>query len=306
MSALSLTPYEQASSSNEQTSFTTNIAVYKKILDRSTLTCGLRRTINHVKCAVKTICIRTGEVAQKTLKVADRIVSDPNALASICRRVNFQVIEALDHLKKIPGYLGKFRMACGSFVGVVDAIQVIDDIKWLCTKQYKNDSDLKLASRMAVCVANVTETLSWLQNLSFIHLSRTAAALGEVRLFSFVPKVVAKIPLVRTIPIVMRSATWIGNAKVFSCLGRLSLGAIGGRAIMLYYMLSIADNIKTISKAETAFDKTQAALDISYCLSELTLTALLTLGIASVAGIGILGATSVVTGIASFAHKNSK
>lgn len=249
-------------------------------------------------------CSRTINSVQQTFNVAGEVVSDPNALTLIFRRLNGQVLNALALVKKIPNCFSKFRAATDSFVGFVDTVQLAGDVNYFYNRKYKADNKLTVASRVALAVADVGGTLLWLQEMSFIKLSQTAKALGEVRLFSFVPKVISNTPYLRNMPNLAQKAAALGNMRVFSCLNTLSIGLVAGKALALYYLLSAVNSLKTLVKEGTPLDKKQARFDLLYNTTEFTLNTLLIIGVANTVGLGILGATCIATGLASFAHKS--
>ncbi|MBA3815053.1 MAG: hypothetical protein H0X29_00725 [Parachlamydiaceae bacterium] len=264
------------------------------------------RSVSSVKQCPGSISSRLISGAQRVINMLGLVVSSPSTLAFVFRRMNCQVINAIDQVKKMPAYLFRFRGASESFTRCVDAVEFIKDIQYFYDKEYRNDNKLQVTSHIAISVANVGGTLLRMQEMGFIKLGQAAKAIGEVRLFSFVPKVIASIPLVRDIQSLERAAASLGKIQVFSGLSRLSLGLIAGRALMLFYVVSALNSLQTIANNGSSSDKTQAGLDLSYYLSELTLNVLLTMGVASVAGLGVLGATSIATGLASFAYKNYK
>lgn len=278
----------------------------EKTYNRAPISSG-GRSINSVKHFVGAVCSQTARAAQKVLSTAGSVVSDPNALASVFRRLNCQVIDAFEQVRKIPSSLSKFRGASDSFVGFLDAVQFFGDADYfLVQKKYLTDSRLKVTAHVAGCVANVGGTLLWLQELSFINLSKMAKTLGEVRLFGKVPQIIKCVPVVRDMPRLMHAAASLGKVRVFSILNELSVGLIAGRALTLYYLFSALDSLKRVTQSGTPSDKTQAGLDLSYYSSELALNALFVVGVASTTGIGVLGATCIATGLASFTYKNYK
>lgn len=259
------------------------------------------RSVNSVKEGKS--CSRTANSVQKTFNIAGEAISDPNVLASVFRRLNCQVLNALALVKKIPNCLSKFRAAADSFVGYVDTVQLVGDVHYFYNRKYKADNKLRVASHAALFVADAGGALMWFQEMSFIKLSQVAKALGEVRLFSFVPKVISSIPNVRNMPNLAQKAASLGNLRVFSFLNTLTVGLVAARALALYYLLSAANNLKTLVKEGTSFDKKQARFDLFYNTSEFALNTLLIIGIANTVGLGVLGATCIATGLASFAHK---
>lgn len=266
------------------------------------------RTVRSTKNCINTIATRSICAAQKVLSVMGSFAAEPNALAAVFRRLNCQVINALEEARKLPASsFNKLRGAGHSFVGVVDAVQLADDVNYFFgKKKYKEDSNLGVASHAAIFAADVGGTLLWLQEMSFIRLSKMAKAIGEVRVFSFVPKVTASISLTKHVPGLQQAAASLGKVRVFSAINRLSLGLFAGSALTLFYLFSALESMRKLTKDGAYFDKTQTRLELSYYLSELTLNAMLTVGVASVAGLGVLGATCIATGLASFVHRNYK
>lgn len=265
------------------------------------------RTVNEVKNCAHTIFSKIVFLAQKVIGALGSIAVDSNTVAGIFRRLNGQVFDALQHLKVIPPNIDKLKNAAGSFVGCVDTLQVVGGVDYFCSKKYNADSDVKVASRISIFVADVAGALLWFQEMSFINLSKAAAALGNIRLFSFVPKVVASVPLVRDVSSLQRVSAFVGEVRVFGAINQLSMCVIARRAQTLFYAFSAVDTIHTISKAGSSSErKIQAGLDLSYWISELALDALLTAGMTNVVGLGVVGAVCITTNVARFAYKTYK
>lgn len=265
------------------------------------------RTVKTVKDNVESFFAKIVFVAQKSLNALGNLGTDPNSIATIFRRLNGQVFDAIEQLAKIPGFFGKLRGSSGSFVGYVDALQVTGDVKYFAKGEHKTDNSITVASRISLFVANAGWTLMWLQEMSFLSLSKAAAALGEVRLFSFVPKVISCIPYVRDVSSLQRFASTVGEIRVFGIFNKLSMGVVAGRALTLFYVFSAVDAIRSLVNADNSKAvKIQAGLDLSYYIAELTLDALLTVGVTNVLGLGAVGAISIVAAVTGLVYKTYK
>lgn len=271
-------------------------------------TCNWRgRTVSTIKNGFESFFSKTVFVTQKTISTLGSIAADPNAIAGIFRRLNGQVFKAIEQLASIPGCCSKLRAVSGSAVGYIDALQVATDVDYFCKGNLKKDDNLKAASRVSLFIANAGWTLMWLEEMSFFSLSKAAAALGEVKLFSLVPKAVACIPLVRNVSGLQRLASAVGEIRVFGIFNKLSMNFIAGRALTLFYTFSAVDAIRTLAKADgSKHAKTQAGLDLSNYVSELALDAMLTVGVTNVIGLGAIGAVCMATAVSSFAYKTYK
>lgn len=259
-----------------------------------------------IKSVVQSFLLSPIYVAQAIINAAGSVTKDPNTLASVLRRLNCQVLDAIALARTIPASLYKFKAAGTSYIGFVDTLGVLGDLQYFSRKDYKKDSNLQVAGRSALAVANAGGALLWFEELKFFKLSHIAHKLGEVRLFSKVPTLVKSIPLVRDIPHLTQAANSLGKVHVFSGLKNLSMCLIAARALVLYYLFSALNSMRKIAQTHDAVERKQAGLDLSYYASELALNSLLIVGVASTAGLGALGATCVATGLASFTYRNYK
>lgn len=260
--------------------------------------------VNEVKDRTHELCSKIASCVQQTLDVLGALIIDANTVGTIFRRLNGQVYNMLAKLKLVVCPLGKLKRATGHLVGWVDTLQVVGHVDYFGAKKYKNESDIKVASRVAICVADVSGALLWMQELRFISLSKAATSLGNIRLFSFIPKVITAIPLVRNISSLQHVAAYVGEIRVFGVFNKLSMCFIANGALALFNAFSAINAIQTISKASfSAQEKTQAALNLSYHLSELTLAALIAGGVTSAIGLGVVGTASIVTAVARLAYQ---
>lgn len=258
-----------------------------------------------------------GSVAHGTVVSISSVASESTAIAGFYRKMEKHVLNLVEHSASIPGHLGKLAGSLRKIVSFIDFIQLFGDADYFVNRGYsekrneegqleKNaDSKIIVSARVAMAAADVGGSLLWLEELGFFKLSQLASDLGKVRLFGFVPKVVASLPKVRDLPVVSRVANTIGNLNVFGSLAKLSCLSITLRALDLMYGLFALDAAKRIASAPSTPHRISASLDFVSYISELALSALLFAGFSNVVGLGIAGGTCVTMAVASFIYRNN-
>lgn len=277
-----------------------------------------------VSAASSAVCSATETVAnaaattfQATIKGISEIASDTNTVATFYRKMEKHVIEFIEHVNEFPGTFAKMAGTLKKAVAFIDFFQLAGDLNYVVNKKYKEKTDEKgnvtkladssamMAAHAAMATADAGGALLWLQDLGFLNLSKTAEALGQVKLFSFVPQAVASVPSLQKIGFIERAAEAIGNFKVFGHLSKLSCLTVTLRALDLMYAFFALDAAQRIIKAPSATHRTSASLDLSSYISELVLSALLLAGVTNIVGLGIAGTTCIVTALTSFAYRVS-
>lgn len=275
-----------------------------------------------VSAATSTVCSATNAAAnavvktvQVTIKSISEVTSDTNAVATFYRKMEKHVIEFIEHINEFPGSFGKMAGTLKKAVAFIDFVQLAGDLNYVVNKKYKEKTDEKgnvikladskamIAAHAAMATADAGGALLWMQDLGFLNLSKTAEALGQVKLFSFVPNAVASVPSLQKIGFIERAAQAIGNFKVFGHLSKLSCLTVTLRALDLMYAFFALDAAQRIIKAPNATHRTSATLDLSSYISELVLSALLLAGVTNIVGLGIAGSTCIVTALTSFAYR---
>jgi hypothetical protein len=266
--------------------------------------CG-GRCVRFVEKAVNCTLHGITALVQKVFYGLSALAGDSNALAAFFRKLDKHVLRMMEHVGNLPGYFNRFGAAIRSAVAVIDFAQVAADIDYFINGKFKQDNKINIAGRVAACVADVGGALLWLEEMSFYSLSKAAAAIGNVRIFSFVPKVVSIIPGVRNCTRLQSVAATVGNLRVFSFITKISLGFVAERALTLAYAFFAIESFKRLIEPGTGIQKVQASLDLASYSAELALDALLTVGVASTVVLGIAGATCLTLALASFLHKVS-
>jgi hypothetical protein len=248
-------------------------------------------------------------------KAGAAISTDNNALTSVFRKLDGFIFKAIEVIKDIPGYFDVYGKAVHQGVGVIDTLQVAADVDYFFNKKYKDDSGLSFASRVALAVTNAGGAILWLNDLAFINLSKAANVIGQtrvfravatlkdVRVFSYVPKLVAFIPGVSNLPRVQAAAAAIGELRVFSPLFKITMGSFVLRALTLTYTLMAAEAVQRWMQPGNEAQTRQAGLDFSWFASELVLDAALTFGMTNVIGLGALATACAALAASTVIHR---
>lgn len=240
---------------------------------------------------------------------------DTNALASVFRKVDGFILNAVEVIRNIPGYFNAYGQSLHQAIGVIDTLQVAGDVDYFYNKKYKGNSDLSFASHVALAVTNAGGAVLWLNELTFINLSKAASTIGEtrafsalaslkeVRLFSYVPKVVARIPGVSQLPRVQAAASVIGELRVFSPLFKITMNSFVLRSLTLTYALMAAESFQRWMQPGNEAQMRQAGLDFGWFTSELVIDAAVTFGMTNVIGLGALATACAALAASTVIHR---
>lgn len=245
-----------------------------------------------------------------------------NEVAAVFRKLQKHTFQLAEHLTKTPGYFSKLIGITTKYVVVIDVAQLANDADYLVNKGWKAkisddgksykpaDNAVNVCTRISTAVVDIGCALLWFEEMGFYSLKATAAAIGNVRVFSFIPKVVSSIPVIRDVSILQKAAKAVGDLRVFSCINKMSALTITLRALdLMYAFLAIESAQKLIDankiedKTERAAKKLSAGLYLSNYISELVLSALLIVGVTNVAALGAMGAVCITLGLSAFFHR---
>lgn len=252
---------------------------------------------------------------QQVFTVASLLIADAPATAGVFRKLDQHVLRFLEHLGVAKGQLSKFSVCLRRNVAFIDFFQLAADINYFAAGRFKEkrnekgeiekarDHALVITGKLALFSADIGGTLLWLQEMSFFSLNATAAALGEVRLFSFIPKAVAAIPGLRDFASLQRVANGVGEFRAFSFVKNFSCLSLTLRAVDLAYLIFAVDAGRRLFNADNAIQAISAGLDLSSYLAELTLSAIVFAGVTNVVGLGIAGTTCIALALASFLYR---
>lgn len=252
---------------------------------------------------------------QKVFSSVNLLTSDAPALAGVFRKLDQHVLRFFEHLGDSKGKLGQFSKFLGRNVAFIDFFQLVGDVNYFAAGRFKEkrnelgeiekprDKNIVIAGKLGFFAADFGGALLWLQEMSFISLSKAAVAIGEVRVFSFVPKAISSIPLLRDVSGLQRVANAVGEFRAFSFVKNLSCLSLTLRALDLAYALFAVEAGQRLLNAENKNQAISAGLDLSSYLAELTLNAIVFAGVTNVIGLGIVGVTCITFAVASFLYR---
>lgn len=285
--------------------------------DQSTTT-GVENWCGHsasvLKEGVLTFTNGVFSVAQKLFSSMNLVFSDTPSTAGFFRKLDHHVLRFLEHVGDAQGKLTTVQTFIKHNVAFIDFVQVIADVEYFVRGRFKasvnekgeikpRDANAVIAGKFSFMVADTCGALLWLNEMSFISLSKAAAAIGEARVFNVVPKIVSSIPVLRDFSGLQKVANAIGEFRLFSFVKNTSLVFVTLRAIDLGYALFAIDAGRRLLNAKNSNQKISAGLDLSSYLAELTLSAIMLAGVTNVIGLGIVGTTCITLTLTSLFYR---
>lgn len=194
-----------------------------------------------------------------------KITEIPSPYASVVRKITECVGPALAFFGNC---MAQWNNAAKSFVGAVEAIdllEIINDANYFVNGGFAKDRAKKhyysVAAHIALVPADIITVVLYMKtvfNFSFKALGACAAAIGNFRVFGFVPKLAQLVqnwPVFRSIPNLTGKAAWIGNIRVFGFMTRISLATVALVAVTGAYVYMTADAWHRKSKYQKKTDK---------------------------------------------------
>lgn len=260
--------------------------------------------ISAIEAGVSKIGNAVCSVVQNFFWGSSVLVADSFMIATIGRKLGNQVLNLCEYIHGVPGSLQDFARMIRHCVAVIDFVQIAHDINYfMFSKEVSKADGLTISAKLSFFAANVGGVLLWMQDMSFCILKNTAAKLGEVRLFSFVPKVVSSIPVIREFKTLQTVAKAMGELRVFSFLQKLSLLPIVLRALDIGYACLAVDAAIKLGKADSYVKTIASSLDLSAYLSELFLNAIIFAGVTNVVALGVAGTACIAFAASSYLYK---
>ncbi|HEV8051751.1 MAG TPA: hypothetical protein VGP47_04590 [Parachlamydiaceae bacterium] len=253
-------------------------------------------------------------VAQKMFSSMNYIFSDTSATAGFFRKFDHHILRFLEHVGNAPGKLSIAHTHIRRNVAFIDFVQVIADVEYFVRGKFKasvnekgeikpRDTNAVIGGKFSFMVADMCGALLWLNEMSFISLSKAATAIGEARVFNVVPKIISSIPVLRDMSGLQKVAKAVGEFRLFSFVKNTSMLFVTLRAIDLGYALFAIDAGRRLLNASNDIQKISASLDLSSYLAELTLSAIMLAGVTNVVGLGIVGITCVTLAVTSALYR---
>ena len=254
-----------------------------------------------VVSAVQSVFARLGDLQMSTYE-----------LACFFRKIEKYLLCAVESAKS-----AKIARILVNYISFVDFVQLARDIDYFVNARWKGLHDEKggmiskregiaaIAANVMSLVADVGGALLWLEEMAFFSLSTAATAVGNVRIFGVLPKVIALVPGLRDMKTLTQAAEALGNLRVFSFVTKVSPLFITLRALDLMYVFFTIDTVQKLMHAKNDCQKMSEGLYLSSYISELTLSALVMAGVTNPIGLGVAGATCLTLALAAFLYRKT-
>ncbi len=262
------------------------------------------RAISSVQTGGQAFFAKTGEVFTKGLDVVGAHVEDPVIISSICKKMELHCLPLVEHLKDAPDQFKKLKPGLRAARDTIDVLQLACDADYFITRKYKGDSKQTIAARISLLITNIFGTCAALIDFGCKSIGTFFNSLGNVRVFSFVPKLIASVPGLRDMPRLQRIAESIGNVHVFGVFNKLSLGYIAERFLGLTYAFFAADAIRRLIQPGTAVQKKFAGIELASSVSEVGLNVMTAVGVTNIIGLGILGTVCLSLAVTRFVYNH--
>lgn len=241
--------------------------------------------------------------AQHTLHSLSKIALDAQKLSAVFGKLEKHVFKLAEQMVKAPGSLGTLSELLRRTASVIDRAQLASDIYYFSCGKFNEDTQPKVAARISLLAANIGGVLLWLEEMAFFNLSKAAAAIGEIRVFAFLPKIVSNIPGLCDLSRCQAIAKAIGEVRVFRIVAHIPLAFVTLRALDLMYLFLTADAAQRLADADNPCKRVHAGLDLSSYLAELTLSAMVFAGVANIIGLGAMGGVCITLTLSSFIYE---
>lgn len=262
------------------------------------------RCLQTGKEGAKVACEKAGSAGQEALSHLAALTEDIGPIASIGRKTDKEFIPWWKIGAKNPDSLKVFNKALKVAVGGLDAVQVVADLDYFVNGHSKKDNTAVKTARAAILVANASGTILWLEHLKFFNLAQVAEKIGNVRIFGFVPKMIAAAPGLNKVASLQRVAAAIGQLRVFSLITKLSLGIIASAALAVGHALYGLEALYRLAvKAVTKAEKIMASLDAISHIAEAAMAAMVIAG-ASIPALGAVAVVALAFGLSACIYRH--
>ncbi len=231
------------------------------------------------------------------------INNDVNKFEQCCTKLGSYVIVMIEQLSNAPNYFSKLKRVLGATADNLNLVMLIGSIDYFFNARFQGQDKLTIAAMTTLAVVNVGGALMWLQQMGFCTLSTIAAAIGEVRVFSFVPAIVSNIPFLSNYTSLQAFAVRLGEARIFSCITSISIGTFVSKTLMLCYgFLAVEAFTRLFTQGETTVYKTAAGLDAIHYVAEVVFGGLVLSSAVGTIGLGITGGGCLFLTLTAFIY----
>lgn len=242
-----------------------------------------------------------GNVITNFFKSLRAILQDVNMFEQ-CASKSHRVFSLIGKVAETDCFV-KLQGALCTVAGCFNLAQIANTIDYFINGRFKKDCKAVILGHIAFGVVTVSCALAWLAEMSVLSLSKAANTIGDLRIFSFVPKVVKNIPgLCDSVPF-QKFAKSVGELRIFSCITKISIGVVISASVAIAYGFFAIEaftryfeaGANDVQKTSAALDATRYVFEVGYGVLGLCTTNVITLGVAA----GVV----LTMGITAFVYK---
>lgn len=250
-------------------------------------------------CSLKVIN-KTQKAFETTISIAGSLVTNPTFLASVFRRSVSYVIPLIEHTSKTAN-LTLLKRGLSRARDSIDVLQV--DYHLITSGRWKEGDLAESVSNVSFFVSGVLGNICWLADIGAINLEKTSKAIANLRLFRFIPAVLSNTPGLKNLSKLGHIAAKIGNVRLFSGIGKLSLGFLVERILGVAYVCLAVHAIQRLAAGGTGTQMTKAALDLADSVSTIALDIVVLAGLTNVVALGVMGCISLGLTVSNYIYE---
>lgn len=267
------------------------------------------RVLTVVKDGLYSCSIKIKDASLRLVRIFAKFIDDTQALSGLFKKVATRFLPLVEYARGLPDHYRKFKDVLNNTRDCIDLWSLASDIDYWVNNRFKDDPTLQRCGRGMILTTNVLAITCWLGEIGALQLGKAAEAIGNVRLFSFIPKVVSSVPVLRNMPKLISAANAIGNLRVFSLVTKISLGYAAHRALAIAYAFFAANAYQRLQNPGLSdIQKTDARWELAHSASEVALDAMVVVGVTSTVALGLVGTACMALLIKKFIFRmdNSK
>ena len=242
-----------------------------------------------------------GDIVANFFKGAKLLLQDVNKFEQCCAKFD-RIFTMIDTVKNT-NYFSKLKVSLGAAGGCLNLAQLAGTVDYFINNRFKQEWWPLIAGNVSIAVVNVGWAMMWLQEMSLFTLSKAAEVVGNVKVFSFMPKLVESVPCFRASIAMQNIAKSMGELRIFSCITKISIGTFVSSALAIGYGFFAIDAFHRLFVTACNHEQTtHAALDASHYVAEV-LYGVLALSCTNVIVLGVAAGVAFSLGLSAFMYK---
>lgn len=246
-------------------------------------------------------------VFDNTIRFTTKALEDSATLSTMCRKLDKHILPMMQKLRHLPeDHFNILSRALKAGRGITELAQVATDINYFVSKKFNKETWAKIGEKCCLAISHIAFGLVWLKEIGVANLGKAAASLGNIRLFSFVPSLIAFIPGISSVPHLEKAASIMGELRLFSVINKISIEVFAETILALSYILVTYRVYEKYNETVSTKDKegaNAAILEGLYSVSELAIDGVLLAGCSNILALGSIAAINVILAIVSVGYR---